>query len=209
MAEAGAWPSIREHGLLSTSALLDLYGYEGEERFAIESQRRAQIVRLTRAATGETALVRDNKPLRLDNLEACLIDMTSREWCDLLNRKVFFWVSAKRLNTLLRARAYKSRPHDVLTIDAQALIERDLDRLALAPINTGATIYPTATRRGSQTFLPIADYPLDEYIRWRGKEDAIVELAAEYAVYDVQSVTLRVERRFRDQIMEVLWDGSP
>jgi len=36
MAERGSWPSIREHGLLSTSALLDLYGKQGAEREAIE-----------------------------------------------------------------------------------------------------------------------------------------------------------------------------
>ena len=33
MAEAGSWPQIERGGLLSTSALLDRFGYEGEERF--------------------------------------------------------------------------------------------------------------------------------------------------------------------------------
>jgi hypothetical protein len=37
MAEDGSWESIRERGLLSTSALLDLFEVEAEERFAIES----------------------------------------------------------------------------------------------------------------------------------------------------------------------------
>ena len=35
MAECGSWPSIRRHGLLSTSALLDLYGVQGAERDVI------------------------------------------------------------------------------------------------------------------------------------------------------------------------------
>ncbi|MEG9861289.1 MAG: hypothetical protein V6Z81_02105 [Parvularculales bacterium] len=32
MAERGSWSSIEKQGLFSTSALLDLYGYTGEER---------------------------------------------------------------------------------------------------------------------------------------------------------------------------------
>ena len=32
MAEGGGWPAIRQHGLLSTSALLNLYGVEGPQR---------------------------------------------------------------------------------------------------------------------------------------------------------------------------------
>ena len=32
MAEAGSWPSIKERGLLSTTALLDLFELEGESR---------------------------------------------------------------------------------------------------------------------------------------------------------------------------------
>ena len=46
MAEDGSWESIRKHGLLSTSALLDKFEIEGEERLAIESARRPEIVRI-------------------------------------------------------------------------------------------------------------------------------------------------------------------
>jgi hypothetical protein len=45
MAEVGTWLSIRERGLLSTSALLDLYGIEGEERRRIESCNRPDLSR--------------------------------------------------------------------------------------------------------------------------------------------------------------------
>jgi hypothetical protein len=40
MAEDGSWESIRQIGLLSTSALLDRFEVEGERRYAIESTRR-------------------------------------------------------------------------------------------------------------------------------------------------------------------------
>ena len=42
MAESGSWESIRECGLLSTSALLDLFEVEGGERITIESTRRPE-----------------------------------------------------------------------------------------------------------------------------------------------------------------------
>lgn len=208
MAEAGAWQQIREQGLLSTTALLDRYGYGGKERVSIESWPRPQIITIHDRITGATAQVRDNKPLRLKFLEACLTDMTVQQWCELLNRKVFFWVSQERLETLLSARAYGCRPHDVITIDTRALVERDISKLTLAPINTGATLYPTATPRGSETFIPIDDYPLTQYKRWRGSRDAIVELAADYEVQHIEDISVRVERRLRDTTVDVLWQAA-
>ena len=46
MAEKGTWPSIKKRGLLSTTALLDLYGIKGKEREKIESLRRPDSVRI-------------------------------------------------------------------------------------------------------------------------------------------------------------------
>ena len=40
MAADGSWPSIRKHGLLSTRALLELHGVEGEQVTKIVSRRR-------------------------------------------------------------------------------------------------------------------------------------------------------------------------
>ena len=44
MAESGSWCSVREHGLLSTSALLDLFEISGSKRREIESEWRPNIV---------------------------------------------------------------------------------------------------------------------------------------------------------------------
>lgn len=46
MAEDGAWPAIRARGLLSTSALLDLYEVTGETRLSLEARRRPTSVAL-------------------------------------------------------------------------------------------------------------------------------------------------------------------
>jgi hypothetical protein len=62
MAEAGSWPSIECHGLLSTSSLLDLFDVQGEDRESIEAMRRPESVRITHPEHGE-AWIRDNKPM--------------------------------------------------------------------------------------------------------------------------------------------------
>ncbi len=205
MAEEGAWPSVRRDGLLSTTALLDLFGYSGPEREAIESERRSAIVEIADPNTGATAKIRDNKPLRTQFLSSCLEGMSMREWYELLNRKVFFWVSEARLEGLLSARAYKKRSHEVITVDTAALLARGTDGVTLAPINTGATLYPTATRRGRDTFKSIEDYPLAENVRWRGQENAIVELAVDYAVPAIEDVALDVHLRRPDGPPRRLW----
>ena len=71
MAERGAWPSIRANGLRSTSALLDLFGVEGEERRAVEAVRRPEGVTLT-AAGLDPVVVRDQKPMTDEGLRRCL-----------------------------------------------------------------------------------------------------------------------------------------
>jgi len=48
MAEDRSWPSIRHRGLLSTTALLDLYGVKGAARVHIEERRRPASVPLDR-----------------------------------------------------------------------------------------------------------------------------------------------------------------
>ena len=69
MAEDGSWESIQRHGLLSTSALLDRFEIEDEQRFAVESARRPEFIRIEHPEYG-TALVRDNKPMQEKALES-------------------------------------------------------------------------------------------------------------------------------------------
>ncbi len=208
MAEAGTWPQIQRHGLLSTTALLDLFGIVDGTRFAIESERRGQIVEIEHPVHG-SASIRDNKPLREQFLAGCLQDMSMREWYELLNHKVFFWVRPERLDKLLNARAYRARAHDVLTLDTAALLERHGDTAALASINTGATLYPSAPMRGPDTFVPIAAFDFAEARRRRGAAEAIVELTVDYAVPDLEGLVVQVERRKQGEPNRVLWEASP
>src|SRR5215210_3694491 len=195
MAESGSWESIRERGLLSTSALLDLFEVEGELRLAIESARRPEMVKLEHPKHGK-ALVRDNKPMQEKALERCLHGMTPREWYEHLNRRVFFWAEWKRLLKLLGARAYRDRPHLVLEVDTAELLRRHADRVTLSPINSGATFAMNPAPRGPDTFHRIADHQDDR---------PVVELAVDHAVPDIEDLVLSVSRWHGAEELEEVW----
>ena len=141
MAESGAWASIRRHGLLSTSALLDLYEIDAADRAATEAAHRPRGVVLARADLGR-AVVRDQKPMDDASLTRCLQDgLAPRDWYRLLNSRAFLWLSRKRLVRLLCARPYRAREHDVLELDTRALVAAYAGRITLSPTST-------AVRRG-------------------------------------------------------------
>ena len=71
MAEAESWDSIQAKGLLSTSALLDLFEVNGQERFAIESCHRPKSVTIEHPKHGR-AVIRDQIPMREGSLLKCL-----------------------------------------------------------------------------------------------------------------------------------------
>ena len=62
MAVPGAWPSIRRHGLLSTTAILDRLQMAAPDRCRLERAQRADGVDLVSAAHGRFRL-RDQKPI--------------------------------------------------------------------------------------------------------------------------------------------------
>jgi hypothetical protein len=192
VAEVGSWPSIERHGLLSTTALLDLFELNGEERRQLEEEHRPESVPIAHAEHG-VAVIRDQKPLSMTRLASCLVGMTSTEWLRQLNRLVFFWPTEKRLGTFLQAGANRDRPHDVLVIDTRALVERHEREISLSAINSGATGRAGAPR-GPNTFQSLRLYDYDSpRLRRRG----IAEVAVDYAVPDIGDMVLRIERHQR------------
>ncbi len=183
-AERGSWPQIERHGLLSTSALLDLWDVAGEERRRIESERRPEGVVLAHPVHGRV-LVRDQKPMDDAGLRRCLRDgLEPADWYRLLNARVFFWLTHARLLRLLNARPYRALEHDVLELDASALVMAYRQHITLSPINSGAA-RPFGTPRGRDTFLPIAEFPYSDWKRRRANKEAVVELCVSGGVPDV------------------------
>lgn len=201
MAQAGSWPSIQRNGLLSTSALLDLFQVVGEARETIESRHRSKSVMITHQLHGG-ATIRDQIPMSERALLKCLVGTTPREWYELLNRRVFLWTTEGRVNTLLGARAYRNQEHDVLTVDTRGLIESHGERITLSPINSGSTVY-NPQPRGLDLFQPFATFPFETRRKY-GKR-AIAELSVDYSVPDLRDFVLRVERRSGTETRKVLF----
>jgi hypothetical protein len=191
MAEQGSWDSIRSHGLLSTSALLDLFEVTGPERHAIESAHRPVSTQISHPHHG-VAVIRDQKPMSETKLRSCLIDLEPREWYELLNRKVFFWPTFERLTRLLGARAYRNSPHVVIKVETSILLEQLLSKTTLSPINSGSTVF-TAVSRGSGTFLPLSEYP---QAWWRARR--LGEAAVDGGIPNILDMVTSVEE----------WEGS-
>jgi hypothetical protein len=197
MAEFGTWESIGKHGLLSTTALLDLFGMSGPERNSIEACRRQSPIEIGDPRTGK-AVIRDQRPMSDSKLAGCLRDgLTPSDWYRILNCKVFFWLTEKRLLTLMGA--YADYEHLVLEVDTAELLKRYPTKVMLTPMNTGTTS-PMAFPRGLSSFQPPNKYRFEMNKKKKGgAQKAIVELTVDYSIPDIAEFTIRAtHRRFED-----------
>jgi hypothetical protein len=187
MTERNAWPSIRDRGLLSTSAALDLLGITGRVRTELE---RSQRLCNHSIGNGNSAItLRDQKPMPPTQLTRCLQDgLTPAQWYRLINGKVFFWAREQRLHGLLNARSYRDFEHDVLVIDTAALMEKYEGSTWLCHMNSGNT-FPVAQPRGRDTFRRIRDYPTK---RNGSPEKEVVEVVVDYCVTDIRDYVTEV-----------------
>src|SRR3954464_12987470 len=105
MASAGSWAAIEKHGLWTTQQIVNTSAGAFEASALTERRRRS----LTADhPTLGTVTIRDQAPLRLQFLEACLTDMSIQQWLAILNNRVFFWLHPKKLDRLLQARLYRT-----------------------------------------------------------------------------------------------------
>lgn len=183
MAHRDSWDGICRYGLLSTEALLDLFEVPGERRRPILTQQREQSVAIAHPAYGR-AVIRDQKPLNRSKLEGCLSGCSFQQWLQMLNSRVFFWLTEERLQTLMCAREYCAQTHVVLVLDTLRLASDFRQRITLAPMNTGNT-RPFAHPRGLATFSRMEDYPFEDRRR-RGPYYRVVELAVEGGVPNIR-----------------------
>jgi hypothetical protein len=199
MAELGTWESIKSRGLLSTSAVLDLFGIAGAARSALETQHRPEKVTVGNVAQG--IVLRDQIPMAPGRLVQGLSDgLTPSDWYKLLNAKVFLWAREHRLVGLLRARHYRRLEHDVLTIQTSSLVEVYSEAIWLCPMNSGNT-FPIPHPRGASTFRRIADYPTTSS-GMPVKE--IVEVVVDHSIPDIAQHVVAVRRMRGDELIETL-----
>jgi len=161
MAAPGSWNSICKHGLLSTSALLDLHKVSGTLRVELEECHRKEYFPIQGKGL-DKAWIRDQKPMSETKLSGSLLDnLTSTDWFKMLNERVFFWLTEDRLNTMRNARAYIDQRHLILKIDTAQLLNHHFNSIELSPMNSGNTS-PFAHPRGKKTFTTPPNYPWEE-----------------------------------------------
>lgn len=199
MAEVGTWPSIKQRGLLSTSAVLDRLGIHGVARTPYETEHRPE--KMTVGQGANAIVLRDQKPMPPDRIAKALVDGTSpQQWYKFLNGKVFMWAEEKRLLTLLCARPYKKLEHDVLTIDTAALVAAYEDKISLCRMNSGNT-FPMWLPRRLDDFRSIDAYPTK---RSGSPEKAVVEVVVDYAVPDLAKYVVQVRRMKSKEVLSNL-----
>jgi len=204
--EAGAWPSIRRYGLLSTSALLDLFGVAEPLRSQIEGQPRPRDVVLEDPHLGRV-VIRDNRPLRPHILRRCLKGAVS-DWCRLLNARVFFWANERRLRNHLRARGHRGQLREILVVDTRLLLARHRSSTSLCAFNSGSALYPNAPRRGADSFLPLDAHPFDRYRIRHGASDAVAEICIDRALIDIEAVVSSVHAVAPDGNARTIWSSD-
>ena len=193
MAEKDSWESIKKYGLLSTTALLDLYDYSGKSRFDIESAHRNASVTIKKDGLSH-AIIRDQLPMTDSGLARCLQDgLLPKDWYEILNSKSFFWTSVERLHKLLNGREYRDKEHDVLIVDTRKLVDKYANQISLAHMNTGNT-KPFPHPRGINTFKSIENFPFEERFKKNKLENTVVELCVNEGVPDIEDYTTGVNR---------------
>ncbi len=188
MAESGSWPRICEQGLLSTTALLDLFELDGKDRTSLESQWRPAKVPINHPIHG-TAVIRDQWPMPPKHLAKGLDGITPEQWYRFLNRKAFLWLSEDRLMRMLNAAPYRNDPHDVLTLDTRGLVDSYMERITVCPINSGFAMpmFGKVTKRSFESFQSIEQRAATQGL------SGLAELTVDYAVPDIRRFVISVE----------------
>lgn len=207
MAHRDSWPSIRKHGLLCTSALLDLFQIRSAFAERVRSHHRPESIVIEHPSLG-SATIRDQKPMSDNGLKRALRDdLTPMDWYRLLNDKVFFWPSEERLQRMMRAPPYRDDEHIVLVVNTRRLLSEKRHRVTLSPLNSGAT-RPMPHPRGRGTFQAMGSYPYWE--RRRKGLAPVAEVAIDDRVEKVERFLRRVERGFAGASgRTVVWSPAP
>lgn len=206
IAWGGSSPSIQEHGLLSTKALLRLYGKTDEAIAALTQARRAHWVEID-CPGRPSAVLRDQKPMTDAGLRRALDGSAEPwQWYDLINSMVFFWPTTARLGTMLTASAYEGVAHDVLVVDARALVGLERDNIRVSEINSGST-RRMPWPRDVTLFKRFADYPFEYRRRKYGVARAVAEVCVVDRVERIAEAVLDVKRGTAGEVMKALADG--
>lgn len=192
MASAAAWPSIQMYGLLTTEQLVDLYEVSETGRASILNTKRLSAVTLERNGM-PAVVIRDQKPMKFIE-ERIERGSSLRLYLNAINARVFFWPTRERLTRLLGAREYRDRPQVILHVETAKLVERHRSRVELCRFNSGAVTQKNHPSRGHLSWVPISEYPYDDFRRRHGRVGALAEVMVRDGVPDVLDLVSEIER---------------
>lgn len=199
MASEGSWPSIEKYGLQCTRALLERYEVESEQTNLLLKQHRPELIKISNKKY-QDAILRDQKPMSNNGLLKALGgSCTPSEWYEILNNKVFFWLTKERLAVMLGARPYRKSKHDIITIESKKLIEDYADKILLSRMNSGNT-KPFAHERTPELFQKISDFPFEKRRKTRSLKDTVVELTVPEGVSNISDYVLDVQTISIDEL---------
>lgn len=184
MSEKNQWPNIKELGLWSTSALLDICGVTGTKRSKIESQLRRTKVPIEHPNYG-VLVIRDQFPMLDWPKQGIYLDellyVPREDWLKFLNSKVFFWVSRYELIKMLCAYKYSGKSQWIITVNTRTLLQQYVDKAYVSDQNSGS-LY-SGRKRGPSTFVPLAKSPI---------KSNIIELAIDYGIPNISDFVISV-----------------
>ena len=196
MAWHGSWQGIREHGLLSTRSLVELYRLDPEESHTILRQHRPDWVEISCDGLGR-ATVRDQRPMDDKGVCRALGVNDPGQWYELLNSMVFLWPTIERLRTMMEA--YAGMSHDLLVIDTAELVERHRDGIRLSPMNSGAT-KPFPHPRDLDLFKRFEEFPFDDRLKSHKRAKAVAEVCVVGGIRDIGEVVVDVRTATVDDL---------
>lgn len=156
VADARGWPSIQQHGLLTTTSILRRWEVEPDiAECALTQIRREPLGPIKHVDMG-TAWIRDQNKMTEKGLSSSLTDgITVADWCRLLNRQVFLFPSRAQADKLLDA--YREHPQVLIALRTSSLLETYGTLLRLTRINAGSTTRVPAGR-GEHSFVRVGFY---------------------------------------------------
>ncbi len=161
---------IRQHGLLSAAALAQLHGFDEHDLRATVVERRRAIQQL------HGVTLRDQIPMNEKKMKTCLVGVSIPEWIELINSKVFFFLSKEK--ALEFAGKYADYENILLETDTAALLATHAADATLCRIHPGAFL-SNARPRGRNSFIPIGEY------LYKKSRDTPAELALDIPVPNV------------------------
>lgn len=135
-------PGIMRRGLLCAQDLVSHSGLSAQATETILSERRADLVEIALPG-GDTAILRDQIPLRLSHLKQKYPHISTNAYCRNLSRRLFFWCSDIK-RTATSGREYRGRRQDTLVFDTAKLLRDHADRIELCRVNSGTLLMPSA-----------------------------------------------------------------